>query len=117
MIIAFMGNDGSGKTTLSWQIHKFFTDLGFETIYRHEDQYGILRFLFKLIRKEKRVFQELKTQEKIGREKLEARADSLGIDYTNKNDDELRAAILLQLNTNIEKSQNKLRYQKRRSVI
>lgn len=48
MIIAFMGNDGSGKTTISRQIEKFFTDLGFETIYKHEYEYAILRFLFKL---------------------------------------------------------------------
>jgi thymidylate kinase len=53
MIIAFMGNDGSGKTTISRQIHKFFTDLGFETIYKHEYEYAILRFLFKLVGKEK----------------------------------------------------------------
>jgi thymidylate kinase len=53
MIIAFMGNDGSGKTTISWQIHKFFTDLGFETIYKHEYEYAILRFLFKLVGDEK----------------------------------------------------------------
>jgi thymidylate kinase len=32
MIIAFMGNDGSGKTTIAWQIHKFLTSLGFENI-------------------------------------------------------------------------------------
>src|SRR5215211_2842044 len=53
MIIAFMGNDGSGKTTISRQIHKFFTDLGFETIYKHEYEYAIFGFLFKLIGKEK----------------------------------------------------------------
>ena len=53
MIIAFMGNDGSGKTTVSWQIQKFFTGLGFETIYKHEYEYAILRSLFKLVRKEK----------------------------------------------------------------
>lgn len=47
----------------------------------------------------KRELQQLKgTNDKVGREKLEAIADSLGIDYTNKNDDELRAAIELELN-------------------
>jgi sec-independent protein translocase protein TatA len=47
----------------------------------------------------KKELQQLKSQEKnIGREKLEAIADSLGIDYTNKNDDELRTAIELELN-------------------
>jgi sec-independent protein translocase protein TatA len=46
----------------------------------------------------KRELQQLKTQGSIGREKLEAIADSLGIDYTNKNDDELRTAIEIELN-------------------
>ena len=46
----------------------------------------------------KRELQQMKSQENIGREKLENIADSLGIDYTNKNDDELRAAIEIELN-------------------
>jgi sec-independent protein translocase protein TatA len=46
----------------------------------------------------KRELQQLKTQGSIGREKLEAIADSLGIDYTNKNDEELRTAIEIELN-------------------
>jgi sec-independent protein translocase protein TatA len=46
----------------------------------------------------KRELQQMKTQGNIGREKLEAIADSLGIDYTNKNDDELRTAIEIELN-------------------
>jgi sec-independent protein translocase protein TatA len=46
----------------------------------------------------KRELQQLKSQGSIGREKLESIADSLGIDYTNKNDDELRTAIELELN-------------------
>ena len=46
----------------------------------------------------KRELQQMKNQGNVGREKLEAIADSLGIDYTNKNDDELRAAIELELN-------------------
>jgi thymidylate kinase len=53
MIIAFMGNDGSGKTTISRQIQKFFTDLGFEAKYKHEYEYAILRFLFKLMGQQK----------------------------------------------------------------
>src|SRR5918911_5484155 len=44
----------------------------------------------------KKELQQLKSQGNVGREKLEAIADSLGIDYTNKNDDELRAAIELE---------------------
>ncbi len=46
----------------------------------------------------KRELQQMKSEGSIGREKLEAIADSLGIDYTNKNDDELRAAIEIELN-------------------
>ena len=48
----------------------------------------------------KRELHQMKTQGSgnIGREKLESIADSLGIDYTNKNDDELRAAIEVELN-------------------
>ncbi|MDQ3852073.1 MAG: twin-arginine translocase TatA/TatE family subunit [Thermoproteota archaeon] len=46
----------------------------------------------------KRELQQMKTQGSIGREKLEAIADSLGIDYTNKNDEELRTAIEIELN-------------------
>ncbi|AFU59667.1 MAG: twin-arginine translocase TatA/TatE family subunit [Nitrososphaera sp.] len=46
----------------------------------------------------KRELQEMKSEGRVGREKLEAIADSLGIDYTNKNDEELRAAIEVELN-------------------
>jgi sec-independent protein translocase protein TatA len=46
----------------------------------------------------KRELQQMKTQGSVGREKLEAIADSLGIDYTNKNDEELRTAIEIELN-------------------
>jgi sec-independent protein translocase protein TatA len=46
----------------------------------------------------KKELQQLKNQGNLGREKLESIADTLGIDYTNKNDDELRAAIDVELN-------------------
>jgi sec-independent protein translocase protein TatA len=46
----------------------------------------------------KRELQQLKSKGSVGREKLESIADSLGIDYTNKNDDELRSAIEVELN-------------------
>ena len=46
----------------------------------------------------KRELQEMQSQGNVGREKLETIADSLGIDYTNKNDDELRTAIEIELN-------------------
>lgn len=52
----------------------------------------------------KRELQQLKTAEnRVGREKLEEIADSLGINYTNKNDDELRAAIDVELNKTTKK--------------
>lgn len=42
---------------------------------------------------------QMKSQDgSIGREKLEELAVTLGIDYTNKNDDELKAAIDARLN-------------------
>jgi sec-independent protein translocase protein TatA len=46
----------------------------------------------------KKELQQLKNQGNLGREKLESIADTLGIDYYNKNDDELRAAIDVELN-------------------
>ena len=39
----------------------------------------------------------------VGREKLESIADTLGIDYTNKNDDELKQAIEEEINKNKSK--------------
>lgn len=39
----------------------------------------------------------------VGREKLESIADTLGIDYTNKNDDELKQAIEREINKNQNK--------------
>jgi len=46
----------------------------------------------------KRELQEMQNQGNVGREKLETIAESLGIDYSNKNDDELRTAIEIELN-------------------
>ena len=48
----------------------------------------------------KRELQQIKNQEstKADREKLESIADTLGIDYTNKNDDDLRIAIESEIN-------------------
>ena len=44
-----------------------------------------------------------KNVDSLGREKLESIAETLGIDYTNKNDEELRIAIDAEIN----KSKNK----------
>ncbi len=51
----------------------------------------------------KRELQQIKSQSNVGREKLEEIAESLGIDYTNKNDDELKAAIEIELNKGAKK--------------
>lgn len=48
----------------------------------------------------KKEIQQLKGQGRLGREKLESIAETLGIDYSNKNDDELRAAIDVEINKN-----------------
>ena len=53
----------------------------------------------------KRELRQIRNQDRnVSREKLEAIADTLGIDYTNKNDDELRIAIEVE----IDKSKNKI---------
>ena len=49
----------------------------------------------------KREIQQIKSQNRtnnIDREKLESIADTLGIDYSNKNDDDLRTAIETEIN-------------------
>ena len=55
----------------------------------------------------KREIQQIKNQNRtnnIDREKLESIADTLGIDYSNKNDEDLRTAIESEIN----KSNNKV---------
>jgi thymidylate kinase len=47
MIITFIGNDGSGKTTISKEVRKFLISLGFEIIYKYEYEYAVLKLLFK----------------------------------------------------------------------
>ncbi|MGG6460430.1 MAG: twin-arginine translocase TatA/TatE family subunit [Candidatus Eiseniibacteriota bacterium] len=51
----------------------------------------------------KNELEQIKSKEKVGREKLEEIADTLGIDYTNKNDDDLREAIEFAVNKEKEK--------------
>jgi len=41
----------------------------------------------------KKELEQIRGKDKVGREKLEEIAESLGIDCTNKNDDDLRKAI------------------------
>ncbi|HKU49400.1 MAG TPA: twin-arginine translocase TatA/TatE family subunit [Nitrososphaera sp.] len=48
----------------------------------------------------KKEIQQMKNEGSVGREKLESIAETLGIDYTNKNDEELRAAIDVEINKN-----------------
>jgi len=49
MIIAFMGNDGSGKTTIAREVANIFSDLGFEVRYKHEYEYAVLKILFQMV--------------------------------------------------------------------
>jgi len=51
----------------------------------------------------KNELRDLKSKEDIGREKLEEIADTLGIDYTDKNDDDLRKAIEYAVNKEKDK--------------
>lgn len=49
MIIAFSGNDGSGKTTLCLEIKSALEKKGFSVEYRHEYNYLILKKVFALL--------------------------------------------------------------------
>jgi len=46
----------------------------------------------------KKELEQIRSKDKVGREKLEEIAESLGIDYSNKNDDDLRKAIEVAVN-------------------
>ena len=49
MIIALIGNDGSGKTTIAKELLRILRALGFEVIYKHEYQYSVLKLFFSII--------------------------------------------------------------------
>lgn len=51
MIITFIGNDGSGKTTIAKDIYAIFKELGFDVLYKHEYDYVLLKYIFRLIGK------------------------------------------------------------------
>jgi|ERR671937_967272 sec-independent protein translocase protein TatA len=55
----------------------------------------------------KREIQQIKNQNKtnVDREKLESIADTLGIDYSTKNDEELRTSIETEINRSKNKSE------------
>jgi len=53
MIIAFMGNDGSGKTTLAKKFVERLRALGVDVQYRTEFDYFLLSLFFRLLGKEK----------------------------------------------------------------
>jgi len=53
MIISFIGNDGSGKTTIAKQLKKILEHAGMDVIYEHEYDYAILNFFLKFMNKEK----------------------------------------------------------------
>jgi|SRR5690242_16072395 sec-independent protein translocase protein TatA len=56
----------------------------------------------------KREMQQIKNQDRanIDREKLESLADTLGIDYSTKNDEELRISIETEINRSRNKTDN-----------
>jgi len=49
MIVAFIGNDGSGKTTIAKKLVNILRELGLNVTYKHEYDYTIIKSLFKLI--------------------------------------------------------------------
>lgn len=51
MIIAFMGNDGSGKTTIGKKIYEKFKEIGFDVEYREEFNYFLIKYIFKFVSK------------------------------------------------------------------
>jgi thymidylate kinase len=51
MIIAFMGNDGSGKTSIAKELHKFFKEVGMDVYYKHEYDYALLKYFLRLMGK------------------------------------------------------------------
>ena len=53
MIIAFIGNDGSGKTTIAKKFEKHLNELGFDVHYKTEFNYFLLSFLLRILGKEK----------------------------------------------------------------
>ena len=53
MIISFSGTDGSGKTTIIKEVINILTKTGIKTIYRHEYDYFILKYLFKFAGEER----------------------------------------------------------------
>lgn len=55
MIITFLGNDGSGKTTMANELLRDFKAKGFDVFYKHEYQYVFLKFIFKIIGEKTRV--------------------------------------------------------------
>lgn len=52
MIISFSGTDGSGKTTIINEVRDILSKTGIDTVYRHEYDYFLVRFLFRILGKE-----------------------------------------------------------------
>lgn len=49
MILSLSGVDGSGKTTIAKKTRKMLIQTGVEAVYRHEYNYFILRYFFKIV--------------------------------------------------------------------
>ena len=54
MIIAFMGNDGSGKTTISTYVYKSLLSRGLQAYYKPEFDYFLIKFILKFLGKQRK---------------------------------------------------------------
>lgn len=53
MIIAFMGNDGSGKTTISTSVYRVLLSNGLQVYYKPEFEYFLIRYIMNLMGKQR----------------------------------------------------------------
>ena len=54
MIVAFMGNDGSGKTTISMHVYRMLLSKGLQVYYKPEFDYFLIRFIMKSLSKQRK---------------------------------------------------------------
>jgi thymidylate kinase len=53
MIIAFMGNDGSGKTTISTYVYRVLLSNGLQVYYKPEFEYFLIRYIMNFLGKQR----------------------------------------------------------------
>jgi thymidylate kinase len=54
MIIAFMGNDGSGKTTISTYVYEVLFSKGLQVYYKPEFEYFLVRYIMNFLGKQRK---------------------------------------------------------------